>query len=115
MKEYHFSVKAMLSHFHYCNGGIYPLTEGCRDKDLRTLGKMSDEQIEFIHTSRKLIAEHGKLKKNKNKHDGIDGLQIADKWAGGFWQQIREERQYEHDHYFLRQLYQKFEGGEETI
>jgi len=50
----------LLAYFHYCNKGIYPFSEECRDQDLQTLAALDDWAIPFVHETRRYAAEHSK-------------------------------------------------------
>lgn len=49
----------LLAHFHYCNKGIYPFSEGCKDQELRTLAGLDEEKIHFVHHTRAYASAHG--------------------------------------------------------
>lgn len=50
----------LLAHFHYCNKGIYPFSEGCKDQDLRTLAGLDEEKIQFVHATRANAKQNSK-------------------------------------------------------
>ncbi|PTD13522.1 hypothetical protein FCULG_00003164, partial [Fusarium culmorum] len=83
VKEYHLGANILLAHFHYCNKGIYPFSEGCKDQDLRTLAGLDEEKIKFVH----------------------DTSTMARKYATP-WEKLREAAVYEHDYFFVSQLFE---------
>lgn len=50
----------LLAYFHYCNKGIYPFSDECRDQDLQTLAALDDWAIRFVHDTRRYAAEHSR-------------------------------------------------------
>ncbi|KAF4455443.1 hypothetical protein F53441_2232 [Fusarium austroafricanum] len=60
VKEYHLGANILLAHFHYCNKGIYPFSEDCKDQDLRTLAGLDEEKIKFVHSTSNLARRHGR-------------------------------------------------------
>ncbi|KAG4265672.1 hypothetical protein FPRO06_00952 [Fusarium proliferatum] len=83
VKEYHLGANILLAHFHYCNKGIYPFSEDCKDQDLRTLAGLDEEKIKFVHHTSNLARRHA--------------LQ---------WEEIRNKAVYEHDYFFVSQLFE---------
>ncbi|KAM0359097.1 hypothetical protein ACHAP4_003999 [Fusarium culmorum] len=63
--------------------GIYPFSEGCKDQDLRTLAGLDEEKIKFVH----------------------DTSTMARKYATP-WEKLREAAVYEHDYFFVSQLFE---------
>lgn len=51
----------LLAHFHYCNKGVYPFSDECKDTELQNLGHLNDAQSHFITNSRALIKRSGKF------------------------------------------------------
>lgn len=51
----------LLAHFHYCNKGVYPFSDECKDAELQNLGQLNDAQNSFIRNSRALIKRSGKF------------------------------------------------------
>lgn len=51
----------LLAYFHYCNKGVYPFSEGCKDQDLQSLASLDDSSIRFVHYTRRYASEHSKL------------------------------------------------------
>ncbi|KAK7425642.1 hypothetical protein QQZ08_007858 [Neonectria magnoliae] len=74
----------LLAHFHYCNKGIYPFSEGCKDQDLRTLAGLDEEKIQFVHATR----AHAK----QNARD---------------WEELRNGATYDDDYFFVSQLFEE--------
>ncbi|EKJ75419.1 hypothetical protein FPSE_04438 [Fusarium pseudograminearum CS3096] len=83
VKEYHLGANILLAHFHYCNKGIYPFSEGCKDQDLRTLAGLDEEKIKFVR----------------------DTSTMARKYETP-WGKLREAAVYEHDYFFVSQLFE---------
>lgn len=84
VKEYHLGANILLAHFHYCNKGIYPFSEGCKDQDLRTLAGLDEEKIQFVHATR------ANAKQNKRE-----------------WEELRDGATYEDDYFFVSQLFEE--------
>lgn len=51
----------LLAHFHYCNKGVHPFSDECKDSDLRTLAGLTEEQIQFIHETRTYVKQKSKF------------------------------------------------------
>ncbi|KAK4153399.1 hypothetical protein C8A00DRAFT_33883 [Chaetomidium leptoderma] len=83
VKEYNLGANTLLAYFHYCNKAIYPFSAECKDQDLQTLAELDDEAISFVHYTRRLAAEHRKEWENLWAHDV-----------------------YEHEHYYVSQLFE---------
>ncbi|RSL66788.1 hypothetical protein CEP54_003581 [Fusarium duplospermum] len=83
VKEYHLGANILLAHFHYCNKGIYPFSEDCKDQDLRTLAGLDEEKIKFVHTTTSYA--------RRNRPE---------------WEEIRQAGAYEHDYFFVSQLFE---------
>lgn len=84
VKEYHLGANILLAHFHYCNKGWYPFSDECKDQDLRSLADLDEEKIRFVHETRKFAKEHERE-----------------------WEQVREKGAWEHDYFFVSQLFQE--------
>ncbi|KAL7924033.1 hypothetical protein ACQKWADRAFT_35614 [Trichoderma austrokoningii] len=82
VREYHMGANVILAHFHYCNKGRLPFSEECEDKDLRVLGQLDAEKIEFVRETRSFIKQQ-----QQN------------------WKQVRCNEAYEDDFYFVSQLF----------
>jgi hypothetical protein len=50
----------LLAYFHYCNKGVYPFSDECRDQDLQTLADLDNWAVSFVHDTRRYAAEHSK-------------------------------------------------------
>ncbi|KAM0564300.1 hypothetical protein ACHAPJ_000510 [Fusarium lateritium] len=83
VKEYHLGANILLAHFHYCNKGIYPFSEECKDQDLRTLAGLDEDKIEFVHTT------------------GTYAKRYGPQWEG-----LRKAAAYENDYFFVSQLFE---------
>ncbi|KAF7546368.1 hypothetical protein G7Z17_g8486 [Cylindrodendrum hubeiense] len=84
VKEYHLGANILLAHFHYCNKGIYPFSEGCKDQDLRTLAGLDEEKIQFVHATR------ANAKRSTQE-----------------WEELRDGAAYEDDYFFVSQLFEE--------
>ncbi|KAK7397609.1 hypothetical protein QQX98_013020 [Neonectria punicea] len=84
VKEYHLGANILLAHFHYCNKGIYPFSEGCKDQDLRTLAGLDEEKIQFVHATRAYAKQ--------NARD---------------WEELRNGATYDDDYFFVSQLFEE--------
>ncbi|KAB5580837.1 hypothetical protein GE09DRAFT_453314 [Coniochaeta sp. 2T2.1] len=83
VKEYNSGANTLLAYFHYCNKGIYPFSEECRDQDLQTLAALDDGAIAFVHETRKYATEHMQE-----------------------WQDLWENDDYENEYYYVSQLFE---------
>ncbi|KAF5006612.1 hypothetical protein FDECE_7007 [Fusarium decemcellulare] len=77
VKEYHLGANILLAHFHYCNKGIYPFSEECKDQDLRTLAGLDEEKIKFVHGTSTYAKRHQPE-----------------------WEDLQKAAAYEHDYFF---------------
>ncbi|KAH7170959.1 hypothetical protein EDB81DRAFT_876970 [Dactylonectria macrodidyma] len=84
VKEYHLGANILLAHFHYCNKGIYPFSEGCKDQDLRTLAGLDEDKIQFVHATRACAKQNMQA-----------------------WEELREGTAYEDDYFFISQLFEE--------
>ncbi|KAJ6446009.1 pre-mRNA splicing factor clf1 [Purpureocillium lavendulum] len=84
VREYHLGANILLAHFHYCNKGMYPFSDECKDKDLRALADLSDDEIQFVHTTKKYAKQHRQE-----------------------WEQVKEKSEYEEDFFFVSQLFEE--------
>ena len=50
----------LLAYFHYCNKGIFPFSDECKDQELKNLAELDDEAVQFVHSTRKHAVEHSK-------------------------------------------------------
>ncbi|KAH8910665.1 hypothetical protein BR93DRAFT_934273 [Coniochaeta sp. PMI_546] len=83
VKEYNLGANTLLAYFHYCNKGIYPFSDECRDQDLQTLAALDDWAIRFVHDTRRYAAEHKRQ-----------------------WEEIWESDDYENEYYYVSQLFE---------
>ncbi|KAL2212739.1 hypothetical protein CC79DRAFT_1365012 [Sarocladium strictum] len=81
--DYHMGATIILAHFHNCTRN-HPFTDQCNEEELKNLCQMTDDQIRFIRDTRLYIKIYGEE-----------------------WDRVREEGLYEHDFYFVSQLYQE--------
>lgn len=57
---YRAGANTLLAYFHYCNKGVYPFSEECRDSDLQTLAELDETAIQFVQYTRTYSNEHSK-------------------------------------------------------
>ncbi|OAQ90852.1 Zn(2)-C6 fungal-type DNA-binding domain-containingprotein [Purpureocillium lilacinum] len=84
VREYHLGANILLAHFHYCNKGMYPFSDECKDKDLRALADLSDEEIQFVHATKQQAKQHRRE-----------------------WEDIKDRSEYEEDFFFVSQLFEE--------
>lgn len=48
----------LLAHFHYCNKGIFPFSDECKSKDLRTVANLNEDEIQFVQATRNHSRRH---------------------------------------------------------
>ncbi|KJZ78316.1 hypothetical protein HIM_02354 [Hirsutella minnesotensis 3608] len=84
VKEYHLGANILLAHFHYCNKGMYPFSSDCKDKELRTLADLNDDELQFVRMTRDYVRRH--------RQD---------------WQRVRSSGAYEDDFFFVSQLFEE--------
>ncbi|ROT40074.1 hypothetical protein SODALDRAFT_273925 [Sodiomyces alkalinus F11] len=58
VKEYIFGAVILLSYFHYCNKGVFPFTDQCRDQDLQGLAELNENEMHFVHQTRIWATAH---------------------------------------------------------
>ncbi|PFH56145.1 hypothetical protein XA68_17007 [Ophiocordyceps unilateralis] len=58
VREYHNGANILLAHFHYCNKGVFPFSDECKDKDLRTLADLGDDELQFVHATKDYVKGH---------------------------------------------------------
>ncbi|KAM5355866.1 hypothetical protein ACJ41O_002512 [Fusarium nematophilum] len=83
VKEYHLGANILLAHFHYCNKGIFPFSDECKDQDLRTLAGLDEDKIKFVHSTSTFAKQHGPE-----------------------WEGLRNAATYENDYFFVSQLFE---------
>lgn len=49
-----------LAYFHYCNKGVFPFSEECREQDLKNLAELDDQAMQFVRYTRSYAADHSK-------------------------------------------------------
>lgn len=54
----HVGANILLAYFHYCNKGIYPFSNECKEQDLRTLAELDDGMMAFVKETRDYVAKH---------------------------------------------------------
>ncbi|CAI4216408.1 unnamed protein product [Parascedosporium putredinis] len=72
----------LLAYFHYCNKGIYPFSNDCKEQDLRTLAELDESAIRFVKETRSFASDHKRQ-----------------------WQRLHQEGLFEDDYFFLSQLF----------
>ncbi|KAG9257811.1 uncharacterized protein F5Z01DRAFT_692675 [Emericellopsis atlantica] len=92
VREYHVGANVLLAHFHYCNKGVYPFSDQCKDQDLRTLAGLNEDEILFVKATRQVAKQ--------SKHD---------------WEKVRARGDYENDWYFVSQLFEENWQPQSTI
>lgn len=48
----------LLAHFHYCNKGLLPFSDGCKVSELQNLAQLNTDAVDFVLESRKLVNVH---------------------------------------------------------
>ncbi|KAK5990690.1 Satratoxin biosynthesis SC3 cluster transcription factor SAT20-like protein [Cladobotryum mycophilum] len=84
VQEYHLGANILLAHFHYCNKGVHPFSDDCKDQDLRTLADLDEDKIQFVRATRAFAKQH--------KQD---------------WEELRVNGACESDYYFVSQLFEE--------
>jgi hypothetical protein len=74
----------LLAYFHYCNKGIYPFSQECKEQDLTTLAALNEQETQFIRLTKTHVERHRRS-----------------------WTKLRESNDYENDFYFISQLYEE--------
>lgn len=70
---WHFTgATTLLAYFHYCNKGVYPFSEECRDNDLATLAGMNETMIQYVRDSRIYVTEHSKPNLPRRSHFHVE-------------------------------------------
>ncbi|SPN96749.1 uncharacterized protein DNG_00269 [Cephalotrichum gorgonifer] len=82
VKEYHMGANILLAYFHYCNKGIYPFSNDCKEQDLRSLAELDDAMMAFVRETRAYVTEH------KTQ-----------------WQRLQQDDSFEDDYFFVSQLF----------
>ncbi|KAK4097515.1 hypothetical protein N658DRAFT_433826 [Parathielavia hyrcaniae] len=83
VKEYNAGANTLLAYFHYCNKAIYPFSPECKDQDLQTLAELDEDEILFVHRTRRWVAKRRSEWKTLWAHD-----------------------EYENEFYYLSQLFE---------
>jgi hypothetical protein len=50
----------LLSYFHYCNKGMFPFTEACREQDLRGLAELDDNKMHYVQRTKQWVVTQSK-------------------------------------------------------
>ncbi|KAI0195968.1 hypothetical protein F4808DRAFT_452796 [Astrocystis sublimbata] len=82
----------LLAYFHYCNKGIYPFSPECKEQDLKTLAALSEMKSQFIRQTKAHVERQRKT-----------------------WAKVRESNDYEHDFFYISQLYEESWMPQPTI
>lgn len=56
----HEGANILLAYFHYCNKGIYPFSNDCKEQDLRNLADVNNNTFTFLKETRAYVAKHSK-------------------------------------------------------
>ncbi|KAK3998249.1 hypothetical protein QBC44DRAFT_302744 [Cladorrhinum sp. PSN332] len=84
IEELRYGARAMIYHFHYCNKGQHPFAPGWTDSPENvTMAQLNEEQVKFLQDSVRMI--------NRRMPE---------------FKRIRENNVFEHDWYFVSQLYE---------
>ncbi len=113
MESLHNGAKVLLAYFHYCNKGNYPFRMDWTAPDRVNYMELDEEQVNFMRqTSEEISAKSTSniipefvwnlafplLEKENTANTASLNL-------GEMFDRIREEGSYEHDYYFVSQLY----------
>lgn len=97
----------LLAYFHYCNKGIYPFSDECRDQDLQTLAALDDWTIQFVHDTRKYAAEHSKWNYSLWPQPNEPDLsETNEAFPERQWEVMWETDDYENGYYYVSQLFE---------
>lgn len=50
----------LLAYFHYCNKGLYPFSQECKDSDLQTLAELDDDSLDFVKRTRIYVEDYSR-------------------------------------------------------
>ncbi|KAI1312430.1 hypothetical protein F5Y03DRAFT_381704 [Xylaria venustula] len=78
------SANILLAYFHYCNKGIHPFSPECKEQDLTTLAVLNETTALFIRQTKVHVEKHRKS-----------------------WAKVRESNDYEHDFFYISQLFEE--------
>ncbi|KAI2602016.1 hypothetical protein GGR54DRAFT_654819 [Hypoxylon sp. NC1633] len=92
VREYQTGANILLGYFHYCNKGVYPFSQDCKEQDLSTLADLDEGQIKTILNTR-ACAERSKKQ----------------------WAMIRQSDAYENDFFYISQLFEENWTPQPTI
>ncbi|KAF6816161.1 hypothetical protein CPLU01_13941, partial [Colletotrichum plurivorum] len=84
VREYHYGGTILLAYFHYCNKGVVPFTEECRDQDLRQLAQLDEKALQFVQWTRAQVMAHKRE-----------------------WNDLYLANRYEQPYFFVSQLFQR--------
>ncbi|KAL1884291.1 hypothetical protein VTK73DRAFT_3275 [Phialemonium thermophilum] len=84
VKEYNIGANTLLAYFHYCNRGIYPFSEECKDQELQNMADLDESGIRFVHYTRRYAADHKRE-----------------------WEKLWKTNDYEDEYYYVSQLYEQ--------
>lgn len=62
--------KILLGYFHYCNKGMYPFSDECKDKDLRKLADLSQDELQLVHATRLHVKQRRELPPTRTGSSG---------------------------------------------
>ncbi|KAF3344872.1 Putative lysine N-acyltransferase C17G9.06c [Verticillium dahliae VDG2] len=83
VKQYQQGATILLAYFHYCNKGIFPFSDECRDQDLRGLAELDDQSMHFVHETRRWATSHK-----------------------GQWEELQRKKAFEDSYFWVSQLYE---------
>jgi len=84
VKEYNLGANTLLAYFHYCNKGIYPFSDECKDQDLQSLAELDDEAMAFVKYTRQFASENHRR-----------------------WEGLWHEDGFEDEYYYVSQLFEQ--------
>ena len=102
MESLHNGAKVLLAYFHYCNKGNYPFRMDWTAPDRVNYMELDEEQVNFMRQTSEEISAKGKSTIPCPLTNTADIISLN---LGELFDRIREEGSYEHDYYFVSQLY----------
>ena len=110
MREVHHSSNTFLIYFHYCNKGHHPLSVDWSSDSNIALAELDPEQIEFLNQTRKFVDEKSKLAALSCYRNDLLTHQTEQTFH-----EVRDQRNFEHDYFFISQLYDTAWSPRDTI
>ncbi|PWI64144.1 hypothetical protein PCL_12096 [Purpureocillium lilacinum] len=107
----------LLAHFHYCNRGLFPLSEDCRDQVLAADVGLDDEKVQFIHNCRTFARQHSmSLVEDELSHsffsaDNDQSVVVCTltvlSTVERHWDELETLASYEDDYFFISQMFER--------